>query len=486
MLRRASIVLPALVLTFAAPSLGQEAGPHSGEPEALVLSLEEAVNIALSNNLNLQSTVDSVSSAQISTGLAASRFGFKLTPTFAGGFGSETGQDRRYGFEASKLLPYGASVSASARSDFVRNEFGNITGSHLDFTVTQPLLRGFGKKTTEFDLTNAKRSLQSSERNLEITRQRLAVEVVASYYNIVRQQGLVEVAEKSAERSKELLRASEARLKVGLASKLDVFRAELQLSQAEESLITREEALELALDTFKFNLGLNPENKVYLEIVEPDYQPVVLDLEAQTKLALANRLEIREEKDRIQDTRRSLSVSRQNLLPQLDLNLRYQQTGLGNTFRESLDFDERGVGVFLSTSYPLDQSSERASVAQSQIDLAAKRRSVQLLEYNVAREVRAAVRNVERVGKSIVLQERNIDFAAKQLRLASLRYQRGLASNFDIIDAENNLIAARSNYVSLIADYNVALVELKRVTGTLDLQREFAPGRIMPAARHHP
>jgi outer membrane protein TolC len=93
---------------------------------------------------------------------------------------------------------------------------------------------------------------------------------------------------------------------------------------------------------------------------------------------------------------------------------------------------------------------------------------------------------VERIGKSIVLSERNTDFAEKQLRLATLRYQRGLASNFDIIDAENNLIQARSNYVSLVSDFHVAQIELKRVTGTLDVDTEFAPGNFLPSARHHP
>ncbi len=314
MLPRAIIVLPALVLVCGTLSLaGQQ--PYPNDPNAKVLSLEEAVNMALADNLNLQTTIDTVSRSQISKGLAESRFDFKLTPSLAGGFGSEIGQDRVFGFEAAKLLPYGATVTASVQSDFTRNQFGEVTGSHLTFTVAQPLLRGFGRKTTQFDLTNAKRSLQSSGRNLEIARQRLAVEVVASYYNIVRQEGLVDVAEKSAERSRELLRASEARLKVGLASKLDVFRAELQLSQAEQSLIIREEALELAMDTFKFNLGLNPQGEVYLEMVEPDYQPVVLDLEAETRLALTRRLEIREERARMDDARRSLSVSRQNLLP---------------------------------------------------------------------------------------------------------------------------------------------------------------------------
>lgn len=142
--------------------------------------------------------------------------------------------------------------------------------------------------------------------------------------------------------------------------------------------------------------------------------------------------------------------------------------------------------MFLSTSYALDRSSENASFALSQIDVDARRRSLRLVEYNVANEVRAAARNVERVGKSILLQERNIEFAEKQLRLATLRYQRGLASNFDIIDAENNLIQSRSNYVSLLADYHVSQMRLKRVTGTLDIEKEFAPGSFLPGARHHP
>jgi outer membrane protein TolC len=312
------------------------------------------------------------------------------------------------------------------------------------------------------------------------------VDVVSTYYNIVRQAGLVDVAEKSLQRNKELLRASEARLEVGLASKLDVFRAELQLSQAEEGVIFRKEALELALDSFKFSLGLAPTDVVALEMMEPEFQPVEVDVDAATALALQNRIEMREEQDRIHDAQRSLAVSRQNLLPQVDLNFRYERRGLGNSFGSSFDFVDNALNMFLSTSYPLDRSSENASHAMTQIELGARQRQMRLVEYNIANEVRAAARNVERIGKSIVLQERNTDFAEKQLRLATLRYQRGLASNFDIIDAENNLIQARSNYVSLVSDYHVAQIELKRVTGTLDVATEFAPGNRLPSARHHP
>ena len=451
-----------------------------------VLSLEEAVRLALVNNLNLLSTVDVVHGAQISKQVAESRFNFKVTPSYGRGISEQSLVDQRFALEVSKLLPFGTTVTGNYRSDSMTNQLGNFNNSILGFGVTQPLLRGFGTKATEFQLENSRRGLQGAERSLELSRQRLVVDVVASYYNIVRQQGLVEVADGSLARNRELLRASEARLLVGLSSKLDVFRAELQLSQAEEALILRREALELAFDRFKFDLGLDPWKRVSLEIVEPEYQPFDVDVDALTELALRNRIEVREEHDRIDDARHSQAVSKQNLLPPLDLNIRYEQRGIGDSLGSSFNFQDDAFNVFLSTSYALDRTSERASFALSQIDVDARRRSLKLTEYNVANEVRASARNVQRVGKSIVLQERNIDFAEKQMRLATLRYQRGLASNFDIIDAENNLIRARNNYVSLVTDYHVARIQLKRVSGTLDVDKEFAPGNFLPSARHHP
>jgi len=477
------------LLVLATLAVITSVGPSTAQgtlvPER-VLTLEDAVHMALLNNLNLLSTIDVVQGTQISEQVAESRFNFKVTPSYARGIGDQTFVDQRFGLEVSQLMSFGTTVSGSYRGDASNNTLGAFNNSSLSVGVSQPLLRGFGRRSTEFELENSKRSVQGAERNLDLARQRLAVDVVASYFNIVRQQALVDVAQSSLERNEELLRASEARLEVGLASKLDVFRAELQLTQAEDALILRGEALELAYDGFKFNLGLGPLEQIAIELVEPEYQPVEADVQELTRVALERRIEVKEERDRIQDSRRTQAVSKQNLLPQLDLNMTYQKRGIGDTLFSSFNFQDSAFNVFFSTSYALDRTSENASFALSQINVNARQRSLRLVEYNVVNEVRAAARNVERVGKSILLQERNIDFAEKQLRLATLRYQRGLASNFDIIDAENNLIQARSNYVSLVTDHHVAQMQLKRVTGTLDLDSEFVPGTFLPSARHHP
>ena len=103
--------------------------PVETAPNARVVSLEEAVELALVNNLNLLSTMDQVSGAQVSEGLAKSQFGFKVTPSFAGGVGSQVSSDQRYGLDVSKLLPFGATVSANVRSDVAHGDRSADAGS---------------------------------------------------------------------------------------------------------------------------------------------------------------------------------------------------------------------------------------------------------------------------------------------------------------------------------------------------------------------
>jgi outer membrane protein TolC len=82
---------------------------------------------------------------------------------------------------------------------------------------------------------------------------------------------------------------------------------------------------------------------------------------------------------------------------------------------------------------------------------------------------------LERIRKSVDLQRQAVDIAEQQQRLAMLRYQRGLASNFDVVDAEGSLVQARSALVTLLASHEIARFELLRLTGELDEERDFRP-----------
>jgi outer membrane protein TolC len=444
-------------------------GPTPGAP---TISIAAAVNLALQQNFGLLGAADSVQSARFQESAAASQFLPKLTPRF-----QRNADDSVFGLEASQRIPWtGASVTATGAYRSLDTDLGSPPhSSDVRIGISQPLLRGFGPTYTQFDLTNSRRAVQGQERSFELFRQRLAVEVIAAFYQVVKQRQLTEVSRQSLERSDGLAQASEARLKVGLASKLDLFRAQLQASQAQESMVQSGAALDGALELFRLLLGLpastplEPEGVALRDPKPEDVEP----LEVLVPRALETRLELKELQDQVSDGKRNLTVARQNLLPQLDVGVGYSRLGFGSSFSDSFKAGDPRVDFFLSTSYPLERATEKANKAVAELDLAARERNLRQRELDVEAEVRAAVRALDRIRKSVELQRQGLDFAVQQHRLATLRYQRGLASNFDVVDAEGSLVSARSALVNLLTDYQVARAQLLRAVGTLDVNTEF-------------
>jgi outer membrane protein TolC len=305
----------------------------------------------------------------------------------------------------------------------------------------------------------------------------MAVRVAAAFYQVVQQRQLLVVSGQSLVRTRDLLRASEARLEAGLVSKLDVYRAELQASQAQESMVRAETSLDSELERFRTLLGLSPSDPLQPEalVLPEDIADDVEPVEILTQRALENRLDLLETRDEVGDARRSASLAKQNLLPQLDLNLGVTQFGNGTTYGNAFHAADRRVNLFFSTSYPLERSNEGANKAVAQLDVTSRERTLRQRQLDVEGEVRAAVRELMRTRKSIELQRKGVEVAEQQRRLATLRYQRGLASNFDVVDAEGSLVVARSALVGLLTSYQVAKVDLLRVTGTLAVDKDFAP-----------
>ena len=446
-------------------------GPTPGVP---TIDLGASVRRALEQNFGLLDSADSVTASRFQESAARDEFLPRLTPVY------QRSEDRSvFGVDVSQKLPWtGGTLTASGRylsEPTADAPFPKTTDVRL--LLSQPLLRGFGPNATFFDLQNAKRARVGQERGLALARQRLAVDIAAAFYGVIAQRQLLDVARQSLERTDGLLKSSEARLEVGLASKLDVYRAELQAAQAQDAMVRSEAALDTALERFRGLLALPPGDPVEPEAAAlPEvggelFEPV----EALVARALENRLELAEARDQVGDARRTASLARQNLFPQIDLNVGVTQLGYGGTFGDAWAAGDRRVEVFLSASYPIQQSAERANQAVAQLQVGSRERGVRERELQIEQEVRQARRELEQIKKSVELQQQAVVVAARQRRLAVLRYQRGLGSNFDVVDAESSLVTARSALVQLLTTYAVARLDLKRTTGTLDVEREFSP-----------
>jgi outer membrane protein TolC len=445
-------------------------GPTPGAP---TMSLATAVRVALEQAFLLLDSRDAVSASRWREKAAVAEFFPSLTPIYQRGEGRSV-----YGLDLSQRLPWtGGSVTASSR--YLSEPEANAPfprTTDLRLLLTQPLLRGVGPNATFFELTNARRAVQGQERTLALARQRTAVAVAAAFYAVIAQRQLLEVARQSLERTLGLKKSSEARLQVGLASKLDVFRAELQAAQASDAMVRSQASLATALERFRALLALPPGDPVEpeaaaLPLTDDTFEPV----ELLVRRALEARLELAEARDQVGDARRSASLAKQNLLPQLDLNVGVTQLGFGSSFGTAWTAGDTQVNVFLSASYPMQQTSQRATRAVAELGVDSRQRAVRQRELDVEQEVRQALRELEQIRKSVELQRQAVGVAEQQRRLAVLRYQRGLGSNFDVVDAESSLVTARSALVQLLTSYAIARLDLKRTTGTLDVLSEFAP-----------
>jgi outer membrane protein TolC len=452
------------------PSPERAAAPTPGAP---VMSLGAAVRLALQQAFTLLDSQDAVAASRWSERTAFADFLPAVTPLYQRGEGRNV-----FGADVSQKLPFtGGTLTASGRyltDPTVNAPYPRTTDLRL--LLTQPLLRGVGPNATFFELRNARRAVQGQERSLSLARQRTAVDVAAAYYAVIAQRQLLEVAGQSLERTEALLKSSEARLEVGLASKLDVFRAELQAAQARDAMVRSQSALATALERFRALLALPPGDPVEPEAVAlPDTEEAFEPTPVLVRRALDARLELLEARDLVDDARRSASLAKQNLLPQVDLNVGVTQLGFGSSFGTAWGAGDRQVNVFLSASIPLPQASERATRAVADLQVGSRERGVRQRSLDIEQEVRQSLRDLEQIKKSVELQKKAVEVADQQRRLAVLRYQRGLGSNFDVVDAESSLVTARSALVQLLTSYAVARLDLKRVTGTLDVETEFAP-----------
>lgn len=472
---REPICRPTLFALFlamsAAPARSQDA-PEPGPPAA-TLTLAEAVERALAQNDRLMDVRDSVAQAGNGVRAARSYFHPQVVPNILGSFGQTDISNQTYRLDLAQRFTTGTELRAGVAAVTQQNQLGNFYDSEANLTLVQPLLRGFGRNVTRRSLTSAELRLEETQRQHLLTERQVAVEVVSAYYRLVAQKRVVLDAEKSLERAHQLLEASSAKLEAGKVSQLDVFRAQQLVAQAEGSLLDSQMGVEDARDQLRFLMG--HDHDYAFEIV--DEIPMAherLDPEQAVATALGERPELAAAESNADEAERSLRATRNQLLPQLDVNLTLSGRKTAQDFGASLKFDDFKFNTFLAISLPGDRASLNVEYQNALIERDRQRRQLTTLRKRIGDEARRAARELSRLVRTLEVADQSLEFAQKEVEVAQLRFQRGLSNNLDLVNAEAGLLAAQGRRVSVLADLAVARVSLRATLGTLDPRRDIA------------
>ena len=277
-------------------------------------------------------------------------------------------------------------------------------------------------KPSPTSLYQAKMSLESASKNLEITKQDVILSADQLYYSLLRAEHLVSISEQAlalAERQFEIAVAKET---VGMATKLDIMRAENQTASARNSLQSAILSRDLAMVTLNQAIGFDSETILSLRdefSYEKTGEP---DLNASIELALANRVEIAQ-------ARSAVEIA--------DMNV----TLLDNNFTPRLTYERAKLAA----------ADARVKFAEQQS--------------KIALAVRQAYVALKQAEAKVELGGSKVSEARENLRITQLLFEADMATNVEVLSAQNQYTQSQIDAIQAIYDYNITRSQFKRAIG---------------------
>lgn len=475
-IRRGEFIAPPLFIVavifsiaggvFAAEPASNRAAEH---PEKIVLTIDQAIHLAMQTNRNIANSQYSAESQRYSIDAARALFDLKLIP--AGGISLTGGNNTDYnsisaGLQLQKKLESGTSVAFGPQ--IVRSS-GQSTQQYttdIGVTVTQPLLRGMGKEVTTDSVKSADAGYKTALRNVYQTKVNTVLETIATFYDAIRQMEMLQLFEKMAVRLNGHSEIARAKEKVGLATPMDTYRSEISRMEVEEAMISAREALHDAQDRLKFILALPQTTE--LEVAPPEETDLrELPLDDAIKTALDKRIEIEQMEQDLSEAQRNAAIMKHNLLPELNLVLGYSRYATAESMGESSDLDLDRYSVSLQTVTDMVRRAEKAAYQQSLIGIKMLSMNVESQKEEIRRQVRKQWLALQEAVKRVEIRKAQIEQGEGKIALAEVKFAHGMADNFDVIEAEKELQSARSNLVAAKIDYALGLYNMKVIMGEL-------------------
>ena len=393
------------------------------------LTLDESIDLALKNNKDIQQSVSETETAKWSLKEAKGSNGFSLAwsstaDKIGGNYYSAAGKDRDFSNTLSASLPIYSG--------------GKIEGS----------------------IKKAEIGIDVGALNLENTKQTVKLTVTKDYFTILQYRNLVQVDKDSVEKLQEHLKNVSAQYAVGTVAKSDVLRSQVELANAQQSLVTTQNDYDLSVSTFNNVIGLPLDTGVMIRD-ELKYEKYDLALDNCIVYAQQHRPDGIAAIKAIKQAEAGIKIAQAGQKPQVDFVA-------SDTIDDTKAFGDQsnkwGVGVSanwnLFDSNVTNSQIKTAEAAKTKAEIVANQQldTIQL-------EVRSAYLSMNAAEKNIQTTKVAVEQAQEDYKIAQVRYSAGVGTNIDVIDAQVALTTAQTNYIQTLYDYNTSKATLDKAMG---------------------
>jgi outer membrane protein TolC len=448
------------------------------EPAPVNLTLKDAIALAFERNLDLKVELYNPAMAEADIRRSLGIYNPQLT---LGANYARTNNQNNFNFipikvddatlnaGVSQLLPTGATVGATANSAWTGNS-GDIFTDGLNLTVSQPLLRNFGRDTTELNINVSRVAKEGSIDRFKTKLSDTVAQVRNDYFKLYNLREALAVKKTSLALASKILDETRGRVKAGVLPAMEILNAEFGVSTGEKAVIDAERAVRDQMDVLRLSLQLPAAGDIVI-VDQPTMENYPVVEEQALALAFKNRPELAAQRTTVKIDDLQQKVARNRTLPDLTVNANVGVGGFDSRFTKGLEKTANGSepswGIGLQFNYPIGNDVAQNDYIKSRLTLEQAQIQLQSLEAGIANDVKASIRLLASSYKQLDVTTRGRAYAEDRLKAFEKRNAVGLATTKDVFDVLNDLVTAKGNQIQALVDYNNAITQLWHVTGEL-------------------
>lgn len=336
----------------------------------------------------------------------------------------------------------------------------SIGNSHSNsITASLPLFTG-GELQGQIGQAKANyRSMLSAE---EQAYNEMKETATTGYFNMLNATNMKALRQESVDRLQAHLDNVIAQYNVGIVARADVLRSEVELANAQQNYITASNEYDVAEATLNNIIG-TPLGTTLLLKDRLQYEPYENDMAYCLAYSEQHRPELKQAEYAIDSAEAALVVARSGHMPKVYANASNNWGGNGSDWPGD-DDENWSVGVTASMNV-FDSGVTWSKIHAAQENLAKAKETQRQIKDNVELEVRTDYLNLREAEKRITTTQVAVASAEEDYHIAVVRYQAGVGTNIDVMDAQEALTQAKTNYYQALYNYNTSKAALNTSMG---------------------
>ncbi len=416
----------------------------------LPLTVEKAIQLGLENSKVLHSSQMRVEYADAKAGeINSSRL---PSLKFSGGY-----------TRLSDVPPFNIGPFPGLLATPISVSSAVLNNYNMKLSLTQPLFTGF-----RMDALSRAADYSAEAQNFDYSKDRsdLVYNIKVAYWSLYKAKQIKGVLDENVEQVKAHLKDVQNMMAQGMTTNNDVLKLQVQLSDVQLKQIDANNGLRLAMIALNNTIGIPLSTEIDLEsnaVHQPkDYK----DLNKLITRAMENRPELKAMDSRVKAGEAGVTAAKAGWFPQIYLAGNYYYSRPNQRMFPTQDIFKDTWDVTIGVSLDIwNWGTTVHQTDQAQAQLAQAKDALGQIQDGITLDLTQAYLNLEQAQERISVADQGVKQAEENNRVTSKRFNVGLASTSDMIDAEVAQLQAKTNYTNALVDYELAQARIAKSIG---------------------